>query len=225
MAGAHRGAAIIYTARPRATASGRFFSPIQLDLRSRSTWLTRPETPHAASSGSVLRCSRNFAAQDASVAAWPRARTDALGGQWVAEARGADRDATAPAPSSAAAWHPCSTPPIPTTGISTAADDVRDLLQGDRADRGARETAAAGAEPGAAVGEQRSGLQRVDQRDRIGAPLLGGDRDRRRLGDVRRQLHDQRLAGQRPERLEQGLRSPPAARRRSGRNGRSGRRR
>ena len=75
------------------------------------------------------------------------------------------------------------------------------------------------------AGSMAARLQRVDQRDGVGAALLGGDRDRGRVGDVRRQLDDQRLGGQRAQRLAAAPRSRPAPRRRSGPSGRWGRRR
>ena len=55
----------------------------------------------------------------------------------------------------------------------------------------------------AGSGIDRARLQGVDQRDGVGAALFGGDRDRRRVGDVGRQLDDQRLLGQRAQRFQQ----------------------
>ena len=50
---------------------------------------------------------------------------------------------------------------------------------------------------------RRIGAQRVDQRDGVGAGLLGGLRDGGDVGGVRRQLDDQRLGRQRADLAEQ----------------------
>ncbi len=71
--------------------------------------------------------------------------------------------------------------------------------------RPAPRAAVTGREPADRAGRSAR-LQRVDQRDRVGAALLRPDRDRRRVGDVGRQLDDQRLRGQRPQGFEQGRR-------------------
>ena len=47
--------------------------------------------------------------------------------------------------------------------------------------------------------------QRVDEGNRVGPPLFGPNGDRGRIGDVRGQLHDQRLLRQRPQCFQQGL--------------------
>ena len=95
---------------------------------------------------------------------------------------------------------------MPITGTSTAAADRAQLL----AARSAAPPARRGRrgpppEPAPRRRIDRAGLQRVDQRDGVGAAGFRGDGDRLRVGDVRRQLHDQRLLRQRPQGLQQRL--------------------
>ena len=80
--------------------------------------------------------------------------------------------------------------------------------------------------PGPAGGRiDRARLQRVDQRDRVGAALLGGDGDRGGVGDVRASAS--RSAASRSAAAAPPAAPPsrPAARRRSAPSGRWGRRR
>ena len=87
----------------------------------------------------------------------------------------------APLRSRSRASAPHCTPPIPTIGIPTRAATSRHLREGDRAHRRTGHAARPAAEPGRARARvQRHAAQRVDERDRVGARVLGGGRDRRR---------------------------------------------
>ena len=125
-----------------------------------------------------------------------------------AAGRGSSRSrpptSVAPAARSSSASAPLATPPIPITGIDTASATAPTCCSATA------RTAGPESPPRPAPSQGRSGrrvdrrrLQRVDQRDRVGSALLGGDGDRRRVGDVGRQLHDQRLGGERPQRPQQ----------------------
>ena len=116
----------------------------------------------------------------------------------------ATRDA--PAATNSAASAPLATPPMPIRGISTAAPTARSWCSATVRTAGPERPPLPAASAGSAAGRvERRRLERVDQRDRVGPALLGGDRDRGGLGDVGRQLHDQRLRGQRPQRRQQRL--------------------
>ena len=111
--------------------------------------------------------------------------------------------AVAPAAMKSAAWRPLAIPPIPITGISTAAATAADLLERDRADRGARDPAGAPPSHGSPrLRVERHALERVDERDGVGAALLGGGGHRGGVRGVRRQLHDQRLRAERAHALD-----------------------
>ena len=93
---------------------------------------------------------------------------------------------------------------MPTSGSATAAATARSCCSAIGRTAGPERPPWPAARAGAPVRRiDRARLQRVDQRDRVGPALLGGDRDRGRVGDVGRQLHDQRLRGQRAQRLQQ----------------------
>ena len=109
--------------------------------------------------------------------------------------RGADR----------ARQRPLWTPPMPTTGICTAAPTALHLGQRDRAHRRARDAAGPSAQPRLlrCRGSQRHPPDRVDQRQRAGPGLLGGRATAATSVAFGRQLDDQRLVGQRPDRVQQ----------------------
>ena len=113
--------------------------------------------------------------------------------------------------------------------IDRQADGRRDgahLGDRDRPHRRPGEPAVAGGDPGLRRRRvDRARLQRVDQRDRVGPALLGRDRDRRRVGDVRASASRSAASRSAAAALPAAPPSRPAARRRSGRSGRWDRRR
>ena len=112
--------------------------------------------------------------------------------------------AVAPAASIAMASAPASIPPIPIDGQGDRRADPANLVEGDGGDRRAGEPAAARAEP-RLEGHRVEGARPdgVDQRDGVGAARLGGLCDRRRVGAVGGELHDQRAVRERAQGLAQ----------------------
>ena len=108
------------------------------------------------------------------------------------------------------ACRPSWMPPIPTSGNSVAAatSAVRASATGRTA--GPERPPLSGTQPWLSrdrVDSHRA--QRVDQGERIRPAILRGPRDRPDLRDVGRQLHDQRLRGQRADPAHERRSSPP----------------
>ena len=122
----------------------------------------------------------------------------------IAEAGGADRDDAAPRPRAGRARaSPLSTPPMPTTGIDTAAATSATCLSAIVRTAGPESPPLPAPSQGSPPGASGAALSVLISETASAPALLRRDRDRSRVGDVRRQLHDQRLAGQRPQRLQQ----------------------
>ena len=96
-------------------------------------------------------------------------------------------------------------PPMPITGIADRARQPRRPVAGRRcappARRGRRRPPRASARR--SCGSSAVALIVLISETASAPPCSAARGDQRRVGDVRRQLHDQRLRGQRPERLEQ----------------------
>ena len=97
-------------------------------------------------------------------------------------------------------------PPMPIDRDRDRGAHRAHLLQRHRPHRRAREPAVAGRRAGPPVaGSIAVAFSVLISETASAPPCSAADRDRRGVGDVRGQLHDQRLLGQRAQRLQQGL--------------------
>ena len=104
--------------------------------------------------------------------------------------------AVAPAMKNSSASSSVAMPPRPMIGMSHGGGDLIDHADRERLDRGAGEAAGAVGEDGApAAHVDRHAEQGVDQREGVGPGVGDGAGDRDDVGDVRRQLDDDRQGG------------------------------